>query len=238
MEALNQGRDFEHITLIWLVALGLFNSVVSAFYYVRVLKAMFLRDPGTKRLAPPGRPIALPIVLGTIVVVLFGVLPGSLVNVMQAASSTMLTDSVGVTESGPLSQFTQPRPGGQPPGGPMNAPMQGFSPAELERLKASSKGAGPMGKMGGGSAKGGAPKGKGGGGSGKGGGAKGKTGGGFGKGAAPKGKTGGGAPKGAAPMGKRAGGPGQGASTPTKGAGGPPPATPGQTGAAPPTQKD
>ena len=28
------------------MALGLFNSVVSAFYYVRVLKAMFLREPG------------------------------------------------------------------------------------------------------------------------------------------------------------------------------------------------
>ena len=43
------------MTLIWLVALGLFNSVVSAFYYVRVLKAMFLREPGPKRLAA-GRP--------------------------------------------------------------------------------------------------------------------------------------------------------------------------------------
>ena len=35
------------LTLIGLVALGLFNSVVSAFYYVRVLKAMFLREPGS-----------------------------------------------------------------------------------------------------------------------------------------------------------------------------------------------
>ena len=68
------------ISLIWLVALGLFNSVVSAFYYVRVLKAMFLREPGEKRLAPPSRAIALPIVLGTLVVVIFGIMPDSLIE--------------------------------------------------------------------------------------------------------------------------------------------------------------
>ena len=45
MEALNQGPGGTRLTLIGLVALGLMNSVVSAFYYVRVLKAMFLREP-------------------------------------------------------------------------------------------------------------------------------------------------------------------------------------------------
>ncbi|MBV8487374.1 MAG: NADH-quinone oxidoreductase subunit N, partial [Planctomycetaceae bacterium] len=38
MEALNQEHTGTRLTLIGLVALGLFNSVVSAFYYVRVLK--------------------------------------------------------------------------------------------------------------------------------------------------------------------------------------------------------
>jgi hypothetical protein len=99
MEALNQRADSGTVTLIWLVALGLFNSVVSAFYYVRVLKAMFLREPGTKRLAPAGRPVALPIVLGTIVVILFGIMPNSLMSMMQAASVTMLTDPPKLPES-------------------------------------------------------------------------------------------------------------------------------------------
>ncbi len=57
------------------MALGLFNSVVSAFYYVRVLKAMFLRPPGEKRLAPASRAIAVPIVIGTVVVLVFGLMP-------------------------------------------------------------------------------------------------------------------------------------------------------------------
>ena len=64
MEALDQTEESQQVTLIWLVALGLLNSVVSAFYYVRVLKAMFLREPGTRRLAAPDRGIALPIVAG------------------------------------------------------------------------------------------------------------------------------------------------------------------------------
>ena len=78
------------------MALGLFNSVVSAFYYVRVLKAMFLRQPGEKRLAPASRAIAVPIVLGTIVVVVFGIMPDSLMSVMQAAAVPMLTKPVDV----------------------------------------------------------------------------------------------------------------------------------------------
>ena len=59
MEAIDQTNSAHPITLIWLVALGLFNSVVSAFYYVRVLKAMFLREPGERRLGP-GEPAHLP----------------------------------------------------------------------------------------------------------------------------------------------------------------------------------
>jgi NADH-quinone oxidoreductase subunit N len=98
MEALNQTDNSQPVSLLWLVALGLFNSVVSAFYYVRVLKAMFLRQPGPKRLAPAGRPITIPIVLGTIVVVLFGIVPDSLMNVMQAAAVPMLTSPVIVPQ--------------------------------------------------------------------------------------------------------------------------------------------
>src|SRR5262249_5549795 len=67
MEALDQGSSGERLTLIWLVALGLFNSVVSAFYYVRVLKAMFLRAPEGQPLAPPTNAIALPVVLATVI---------------------------------------------------------------------------------------------------------------------------------------------------------------------------
>jgi NADH-quinone oxidoreductase subunit N len=95
MEALNQGPAETRLTLMGLVALGLFNSVVSAFYYVRVLKAMYLREPGVKRLGAAERSIEIPIAIGTLVVVVFGLFPSPLISVMQAASEPMLTSTGG-----------------------------------------------------------------------------------------------------------------------------------------------
>jgi NADH-quinone oxidoreductase subunit N len=100
MEALDQRDPARGATLLWLVALGLFNSVVSAFYYVRVLKAMYLREPGTRRLAPASRPIALPIVLGALLMIVLGVMPDRLLTSMQAAAVPMLTSSSPTAQEG------------------------------------------------------------------------------------------------------------------------------------------
>ncbi len=97
MNAPERGR----ISLTWLVALGLFNSVVSAFYYVRVLKAMFLRPPSSRptRAVPSG--VAWSIVVATAVTVGFGIRPEILLMPMDAAASPMLfsaTDRRNATE--------------------------------------------------------------------------------------------------------------------------------------------
>lgn len=97
MEALNQdSTQTVRLALLWLVGLGLLNSVISAFYYVRVLKAMFLRHSGHTAFAPPTRAIAIPIVVATAVVLGFGVYPDPLIDMMKAASIPMLTSSEGV----------------------------------------------------------------------------------------------------------------------------------------------
>lgn len=90
MEALNQEHAGTRLALIGLVALGLFNSVVSAFYYVRVLKAMFLRQPSGPRLGRANWAIEIPIAVGTLVVIVFGLFPGRLMSVMQSASVPLL----------------------------------------------------------------------------------------------------------------------------------------------------
>jgi NADH-quinone oxidoreductase subunit N len=98
MEALDQeSNQVTRVALIWLVALGLLNSVVSAFYYVRVLRAMFLRDPGRTVLAPPSSSIALPIVLATAVVVGFGIYPAPLMEMMKGASIPMLSGNASAS---------------------------------------------------------------------------------------------------------------------------------------------
>ncbi len=77
--------------LIGLVVLALLNSVVSAFYYVRVLRAMFLR-PATNDLGttlPSG--VAWSIAVATLVTVGFGVYPPALLDPMQTAAPPMLS---------------------------------------------------------------------------------------------------------------------------------------------------
>ena len=65
---------------MWLVGLGLMNSVVSAFYYVRVLKAMFLRPASGIPLKPPTFTIRLAVVGSALTVVVFGLYPRPLAS--------------------------------------------------------------------------------------------------------------------------------------------------------------
>jgi NADH-quinone oxidoreductase subunit N len=90
MEALDEPRT-GRLSLLWLVGLGLLNSVISAFYYVRVLKAVFLRQPARAAIAPAGPSIALPVVLATAVVVGFGLFPAPLIDLMKDAAVPMLS---------------------------------------------------------------------------------------------------------------------------------------------------
>jgi NADH-quinone oxidoreductase subunit N len=92
MEALNEvpsGR----MTFLWLVGLGLLNSVISAVYYVRVLKAMFLRQTSRRPLGPAPAGLSLPILLATAVVIGFGLFPTPVINDLQDAAVPMLRSS-------------------------------------------------------------------------------------------------------------------------------------------------
>lgn len=91
MEALRQGPSGSRIVLTWLVALGLFNSVVSAFYYVRVLKAMYLREPSGRPLQPARPALALPIALAAVLMTAMGVIPGPLVELSRSVAVPMMT---------------------------------------------------------------------------------------------------------------------------------------------------
>ena len=155
MEALNQTEESQKVTLMWLVALGLMNSVVSAFYYVRVLKAMFLREPGTRRLRAPDRGISLPIVLGTAVVVVFGLMPASLMSVMQAAAFPMLTSPVLLPPIDPATAKARP-----PAPTPVPSPRR-LAPGQAPQMKNMGKAGFPKGKGAAAKGKGAAAKGTG-----------------------------------------------------------------------------
>lgn len=114
-----------HLTMVWLVALGLLNSVVSAFYYVRVLKAMFLRPSAGTPLSPPPSSVALTVVLAAVVSLAFGLFPEPLINAMKSAAQPMLSTSGSFA---PDPETRDPRLETAPPqGGPAAAPAESAS---------------------------------------------------------------------------------------------------------------
>jgi NADH-quinone oxidoreductase subunit N len=75
--------------LYWLTIIGLVNSVIGAYYYLRVLVFMYMREP------EPGAPIAKPmrsgyvgaaLVIAAILVIVLGVLPGTSLEVVTSAA--------------------------------------------------------------------------------------------------------------------------------------------------------
>jgi NADH-quinone oxidoreductase subunit N len=132
MEALDQGNQSSNwLTLAWLVGLGLLNSVISAFYYVRVMKAMFLRDPGKSVLAPAPRSVAVPIVLATLVVLGFGIYPAPLMGLMKGAAVPMLMSSERVSVTKPA--LPASAPGGTPIEPPAGSAGSSSTPPPAQR---------------------------------------------------------------------------------------------------------
>ena len=74
--------------LIWLVVIGALNSVVSLYYYVRVIRNMFLKDPvaGSPAMQFSATEIALVLAL-LIPTLLLGLYFGPLVEFAQASVS-------------------------------------------------------------------------------------------------------------------------------------------------------
>jgi NADH-quinone oxidoreductase subunit N len=75
--------------LYWITLIGLVNSVIGAYYYLRVLVFMYMREP------EPGAPIATPmrsgyvsvaLVIAAILVIVLGVLPGTSLDVVAKAA--------------------------------------------------------------------------------------------------------------------------------------------------------
>ena len=74
--------------LYGLVVLGLINSVVAAYYYVRVMVFMYMREP--QQGAPVARPmssgmVATAVVLAAVLVLWLGLFPGWGLSLAQAA---------------------------------------------------------------------------------------------------------------------------------------------------------
>jgi NADH-quinone oxidoreductase subunit N len=75
--------------LTWLAVLGLLNSAVGAYYYLRLLVMMYMREPGevTNHLEAPGPALQAALVIPAIGTFFLGILPGTVLSFTQAAAS-------------------------------------------------------------------------------------------------------------------------------------------------------
>lgn len=79
---------------LWtLLIIGAINSGISAFYYLRLLVAMFVRFEGSMELAdlPPVKPAsAIALAIASAIIIFFGVYPSPLVKLVEAAMQSVV----------------------------------------------------------------------------------------------------------------------------------------------------
>jgi NADH-quinone oxidoreductase subunit N len=71
--------------LLWLVIVAVINSCVSAFYYLRVVKVMWLGAPASEEKVPSSWALRTALALCCLFVLLLGIVPGGFVGIAEAA---------------------------------------------------------------------------------------------------------------------------------------------------------
>ena len=72
--------------LLWLVVVAVINSCISAYYYFKVVKFMWMGEPASPDKVTSSWPEWLALALCCIPVVIIGVLPGAFIALAQNAS--------------------------------------------------------------------------------------------------------------------------------------------------------
>ena len=72
--------------LLWLVIIAVINSVISAYYYLRVVKVMWFGDPASTEKVPSSGALRLALLLSSVGILLLGIIPGLLIGLAQLAA--------------------------------------------------------------------------------------------------------------------------------------------------------
>ncbi len=73
--------------LLWLVIIAVINSVISAYYYLRVVKVMWLGEPVSEEKVPSSGALRVALALSCLGVLLLGVIPGFVMKLTELAAS-------------------------------------------------------------------------------------------------------------------------------------------------------
>jgi NADH-quinone oxidoreductase subunit N len=72
--------------LLWLVVIAVINSVISAYYYLRVVKVMWLGEPASAERVPSSGALRLALALSCLGVLLLGIIPGYIMRLAELAA--------------------------------------------------------------------------------------------------------------------------------------------------------
>jgi len=72
--------------LLWLIIIAVLNSVISAYYYLRVVKVMWFGEPASEEKVPSSGALRVALALSCLGVLLLGIIPGYIMNLAQAAA--------------------------------------------------------------------------------------------------------------------------------------------------------
>jgi len=72
--------------LLWLVVIAVINSVISAYYYLRVVKVMWLGEPASEEKVPSSGALRVALSLSCLGVLLLGIIPGYVMKLAEMAA--------------------------------------------------------------------------------------------------------------------------------------------------------
>jgi NADH-quinone oxidoreductase subunit N len=72
--------------LLWLVVIAVINSVISAYYYLRVVKVMWLGEPASGEKVPSSGALRLALSLSCLGVLVLGIIPGYIMKLAEMAA--------------------------------------------------------------------------------------------------------------------------------------------------------
>ena len=73
--------------LLWLVVIAVINSVISAYYYMRVVKVMWLGEPASEEKVPSSGALRVALALSCLGILLLGIIPGFMMKLAEMAAS-------------------------------------------------------------------------------------------------------------------------------------------------------
>jgi len=71
--------------LAWLVVIGVINSVISAYYYLRIIKVMFLGIPPSEEKVTSSASLSFALALTSLAVLFIGIFPAFLLELARNA---------------------------------------------------------------------------------------------------------------------------------------------------------